>query len=133
MSWILLSKGLCNNLQNDLIEEAMEVQSDQKIYSGFWCTKVSSASTNASAGFPPLSCLCYLFLDPDGLISAMRAEGSAYLELLEGYNCKLQEHHGNDWHSALCNLVLLELFVKGECLKSSNILNAPWSEISRIC
>jgi len=26
MSWILLSQGLCNNLQNDLIGEAMGVQ-----------------------------------------------------------------------------------------------------------
>lgn len=105
MSWILLSKGLCNNLQNELIEEAMEVQ---RMCNGLWCTKVLSASTNASAGFPPPSCLLFIF-DPDDLIGAMWTECFMYLELTEGYNSGLQEAHGNDCHSALCNLVLLEI------------------------
>lgn len=32
MSWILLSKRLCNNLQNDLIEEPMEVQRSESVH-----------------------------------------------------------------------------------------------------
>ncbi|PKU48750.1 hypothetical protein llap_926 [Limosa lapponica baueri] len=84
MSWILLSKGLHNNLQNDLIEEAMEVQRSENLQ---WFL---------------------MYKDPDGLISAMQAEGSMYLELIEGFNCRLQEPHSNDCRSALCNHVLLE-------------------------
>lgn len=84
--------------------------SDEKIYSGFCCTEVLSESTNASAVFPPSSCLCYLFLDPDDLISAMWAEGSTYLELMEGYKCRLQEPYGNDCPSPLHNMVLLGVF-----------------------
>lgn len=109
MSWILLSKGLCYNLQNDLIEEDMEVQWSEKFTVVCDVQRYCEQALMPQLFFPPSSCPCYLFLDPDGLISAMRAEGSGHLELMKGYSCRLQEPHGSDCLSALCSPVLLEV------------------------
>lgn len=121
MSWILLSKGLCNNLYNELNEEAMKY-SDQKMCNGLWCTKVLSASTNASAGFPPLSCLLFIF-DSDGLISATWTECFRYLELMEGYNSRCKRLTVMIAIQLCAIWFYWKLFVTDRYLESSIILN----------
>lgn len=74
MGWILPIKGLCNTLQDDLIEEG-EWWSENLQQFLMYC----QAALMPQLFFPLAFCLCYLFLDPDGSISAGWAEGSMYL------------------------------------------------------